>query len=153
MKRLTRTYHFLLKSRSQNIPFVIFAHFLATFIVTRVYVYITRHDLMNLDFLTDFVVLGGSHIHHFSWGIFLLAITGFLAIWNVRPAKNRALAKFYGIGLGLTFDEFAMWFRFTDNYQARLTYDALVIITLIFLNIIYFPGFWQKTLRLKPSLA
>lgn len=146
-RKISRAYNYLVKSRSADIPFIILKFFLLTFLLTRAYVYITQHDVMNLYFLTDYITIRGIHIHHFSWGILLMAVTGFLAIWDIRPAIVSKLAILYGIGLGLTFDEFAIWLRLNDDYGARLTYDSIIIIILIFLNIIYFPGFWTKVGR------
>ncbi|MBI5221852.1 MAG: hypothetical protein HY979_03535, partial [Candidatus Magasanikbacteria bacterium] len=44
----------------------------------------------------------------------------------------------YGIGLGLTFDEFGMWVRLADTYWVRQSYDAIIVIFLVLLNIAYY---------------
>ncbi|KKT42695.1 MAG: hypothetical protein UW31_C0006G0115, partial [Candidatus Collierbacteria bacterium GW2011_GWA2_44_13] len=54
------------------------------------------------------------------------------------------LAPLYGFALGVAFDEFAMWIQLDDIYKDRSTYDAILIITLILLNIVYFEDFWKK---------
>jgi hypothetical protein len=38
--------------------------------------------------------------------------------------------------LGLTFDEFGMWVRLQDDYWVRQSYDAVIIVTLLLLNIV-----------------
>jgi hypothetical protein len=143
-KPLSRLVNYLFTSRLQEVPFIIFLSFLLTFLVTRLYIYITNHDLLEILPLIEQVSIKGTHIHHLSWGIILLAIVGFWALYDLRPTIHRFLAIMYGIGLGLTFDEFALWLMLKDNYYARSSYDAIVIISLILLNIIYFPGFWSR---------
>lgn len=129
------------KKRLTEIPFIIFLSFILTFITTRLYLYLSNHDVMDLP---GAVIVEGTHIHHFSLGILLLAVVGYLAVLNTQPTLHRRLAIIYGAGLGLTFDEFAMWFKLTDNYYSRTTYDAIIIVGLILLNIAYFPGFWSR---------
>ncbi len=134
----------LFTSRLQEIPFIVFLSFLLTFVITRIYVYNTNHDILELPFLISYVSIHGVHIHHLNFGIIILVITGFLGLYDIRPKTHRTLAIFYGIGLGLTFDEFALWLRLKDDYNARITYDAIITISIVLLNIIYFPTFWQK---------
>jgi hypothetical protein len=135
----------LIIAKRQEIPFIVFAAFLLTFVVARLYVYLTNSDIMSVPFLIGgSLIIRGIHIHHLNWGIFILAITGFLSLYDVRPRIHRILAVFYGIGLGLTFDEFALWLRLRDDYSARITFEAITIISLILLNLLYFPGFWKR---------
>jgi hypothetical protein len=143
-KFFSRIFKYLFISRLREIPFIIFLSFLLTFVVTRLYIYITNHDLLEALPLIEQVSIKGTHIHHLSWGIILLAIVGFWALYDLRPHVHRLLAILYGIGLGLTFDEFALWLMLKDNYYARSSYDAIIIVSLILLNIIYFPGFWSR---------
>lgn len=140
--------HFI-TSRFEEIPFVVFASFLTTFIVTRTYVYLTSKGSFN--FLVDHIVVNGVHVHHLNFGIGLLAIVGFWSLYDVNRSTHRTLAFFYGLGLALTFDEFALWLHLEDNYYSQASYNAIMFISLIFLNIIYFPRFWlrmNKTIRL-----
>lgn len=123
--------------QEKEIPFLIFISFIVTFIFARL---ITRF------FPQLFFTLKGQHIHHFAYGIILLAICGYLLL-NYRFSRYRHLVQMsllYGFGLGLAFDEFGMWIQLEDNYWARPTYDAIIIISLIFLNIIYFDQFWKR---------
>ena len=99
---------------------------------------------MDIPIRYRYVFIRGVHVHHLNFGIIILGITGFLALYDLRPWAHRKLAVFYGIGLGLTFDEFALWLRLQDDYYARISYDAIIIIALILLNIIYFSDFWRR---------
>jgi hypothetical protein len=55
--------------------------------------------------------VAGLHIHHYVYGIFLLTIAGYLALIFKGPRSTRWIALLYGLGVGLTFDEFGMWFN------------------------------------------
>jgi glucan phosphoethanolaminetransferase (alkaline phosphatase superfamily) len=122
---------------SKEIPFIIFFSFLATYVVARLFVYL---------FPSIFLYVRGVHIHHFAYGIIILTVVGFYDL-VVRPA-GRALhitAVAFGIGLALAYDEFGMWLRLRDRNVSRFDYDAILIIVLILLNIIYFSDFWRET--------
>lgn len=134
----------LFVSRLEEIPFIVFTSFLTTFAVARSYVYLTQKDLLAHPLFIEAVYFKGIHVHHLNFGIIILAITGFIALYDLRPHIHRMTAILYGIGLALTFDEFALWFLLEDEYWARVTYDVILSITLIFLNIMYFPSFWRR---------
>jgi hypothetical protein len=51
----------------------------------------------------------GMHIHHYVYGIFILAIAGYLAMIFKSDRATSWIALLYGLGIGLTFDEFGMW--------------------------------------------
>ena len=74
---------------------------------------------------------GGLHIHHLVWGICLLMIAGFLG-FALQPPDPwiDILAILFGIGMGLTLDEFALWLHLEDVYwsdEGRQSVDAVVV--------------------------
>jgi hypothetical protein len=75
----------------------------------------------------------GMHIHHLVWGISLLLISGFLAFaTELREPWLELTAIGFGIGAGLTLDEFALWLHLEDVYWAkegRASLDAVVLAT------------------------
>jgi hypothetical protein len=77
---------------------------------------------------------GGLHVHHLVFGIVLMLILGFaLALRPESPLAEIAAAGF-GIGAGLTLDEYALWLHLEDVYWAeegRRSVDAVVIATLV----------------------
>ena len=137
----------LIISRLHEIPFIVFTTFLITFAVTRTYIHLTQFHVLPSIISVDYVAINGIHIHHLTWGIIILSIVGFLALISKSPFVHRRLAVLYGIGLGLTFDEFAIWLNLDEDYYSGLTYDAIVAISTILLAIIYFPPFWRKMKR------
>lgn len=131
----------LITSRLEEIPFVIFASFLLTFFITRFYIQLTHKP--SFAFLVDNIIINGVHIHHLNFGIIMLVIVGFWSLYDIERTTHRSLAFFYGIGLALTFDEFALWLHLQDNYYAQASYDAILVITGVLLSIVYFPRFWS----------
>ena len=78
---------------------------------------------------------GGLHIHHLVFGIVLLLLAGFLA-FALQPdgAPLTILAIAFGIGAGLTLDEFALWLYLDDVYwseEGRKSVDAVIIATIV----------------------
>jgi hypothetical protein len=77
---------------------------------------------------------GGLHVHHLVFGIVLLLGTGFaLALQPPSPWLDIAAAGF-GIGAGLTLDEYALWLHLEDVYWAeegRRSVDAVVVAALV----------------------
>jgi len=75
----------------------------------------------------------GLHIHHLVWGISLLLICGFVAFaTELETPWMQITAIGFGIGAGLTLDEFALWLRLEDVYWARegrASLDAIVLAT------------------------
>src|SRR5262249_51148067 len=53
----------------------------------------------------------GLHLHHYVYGIFLLTIAGYLALIFKGPRSTMWISLLYGLGVGLAFDEFGMWFN------------------------------------------
>ena len=73
----------------------------------------------------------GLHIHHLVFGIVTMMLSGFLG-FALQPGSPglEILAGLFGIGAGLTIDEFALWLYLDDVYWAkegRITIDATVI--------------------------
>ncbi|HVP11054.1 MAG TPA: hypothetical protein VMV94_07685 [Phycisphaerae bacterium] len=99
--------------------------FVITFIVARILVYL----IMAGDMPDLYMHVGGTHIHHLNYGIFLLSAIGAYLLFY-RPAGGRATAAAvaYGIGLGLTFDEFGMWLHLGGGYWQRASFDAIVVV-------------------------
>lgn len=60
---------------------------------------------------------GGTHIHHLVWGILLLMLFGYIGI-AVTPGSpwREGVAVMFGVGIGLTLDEFALWLNLEDVY-------------------------------------
>ena len=64
--------------------------------------------------------VGGEHLHHYMWGIGMLAAVGAVAVHGEdAQRKHPAVATSYGAGLALIVDEFALLLDLRDVYWAR----------------------------------
>jgi hypothetical protein len=74
--------------------------------------------------------VGGEHLHHYMWGIGLLAGVGAVAVkGDEQLRRHPATALAYGVGLALIMDEFALLLDLKDVYwakQGRISVDLAV---------------------------
>jgi len=94
------------------------ASFLVTYAVLRVITAIIRYQLWPHGPFRFVVTRSGLHIHHLFWGILLLMATGFAALASRDAKWHLRVAVVFGVALGMTLDEFAMWLRLADVYWA-----------------------------------
>jgi hypothetical protein len=112
--------------------------FLLMFITSRVTVYL----IMSRTIPDLYLHLGGNHIHHLNYGIFLLvAVGGFLLFRDPTGRALKISAVAYGIGLALTFDEFGMWVRLDGStYWQRASVDAVGVLAAVLGLFAYAPN-------------
>ena len=89
---------------------------------------------------------GGTHIHHLVWGILLLLVMGYLGL-AVDPSSPwlELVAIAFGIGMGLTLDEFALWLNLEDVYwseKGRESIDAVVVTVALLVIALLGLQFW-----------
>jgi hypothetical protein len=76
------------------------------------------------------VSAGGEHLHHYMWGIGMLAGVGAIAVHgDERTRRHPAVALSYGTGLALIVDEFALLLDLKDVYwakQGRISVDIAI---------------------------
>ena len=118
----------------QRAGFVLLGAFLISFLFIRTSARLMRSP--NVSWWPGSVKTGGGlHLHHLVWGIFLLLITGFLAfVTDPGSPRTEILAGFFGVGAGLTMDEFALWIHLRDVYWAeegRASVTAAVVVLLL----------------------
>ena len=64
--------------------------------------------------------VGGEHLHHYMWGIGMLAGVGAVAVRGEdRTRRHPAVAVTYGAALALIVDEFALLLDLRDVYWAK----------------------------------
>jgi hypothetical protein len=108
--------------------FLFFVAFLLSFGFIRTSAHMIR---AQVSWWPGNVSVGGTHIHHLVWGILLLLIGGYVGV-AIHPGDpwREIVAVLFGIGTGLTLDEFALWLNLKDVYwekQGRRSIDAVVI--------------------------
>jgi len=94
--------------------FLFFVAFLLSFAFIRTSAHLIR---AQVSWWPGNVSVGGTHIHHLVWGILLLLICGYIGV-GIHPADpwRSVVAVGFGIGTGLTLDEFALWLNLKDVY-------------------------------------
>lgn len=118
--------------------FLVLAAFLGSFVFIRTSARMIRSD--RFPWWPGSVVTGGVHLHHLVWGIVLMMSGGTLgfALGGQAP-WFQVSAVIFGIGVGLTFDEFALWVYLRDVYWAREGRQSIdaVAITAAFMGLIF----------------
>ena len=81
------------------------------------------------------VTPGGLHIHHLVFGIIFMMVAGFGA-FAIQPDSPwfEVAAGLFGVGMGLTLDEFALWLHLEDVYwseEGRSSVDAVIFAAII----------------------
>jgi hypothetical protein len=99
---------------------------------------------------------GGTHVHHLVWGILLVLSMGYVGI-AVAPHSpwREFVAIAFGIGMGLTLDEFALWLNLQDVYwsaKGRQSIDAVIVtvvlLTIALLGLQFWIGVYEAVLTL-----
>ncbi|MDX6608067.1 MAG: hypothetical protein QOD14_2607 [Solirubrobacterales bacterium] len=108
--------------------FLFFVAFLVSFGFIRTSAHMIR---AQVSWWPGNVSVGGTHIHHLVWGILLLLVNGYVGV-AIHPGDpwRDIVAVGFGIGTGLTLDEFALWLDLKDVYwskQGRRSIDAVMI--------------------------
>jgi hypothetical protein len=118
--------------------FLVLSAFLITFVFIRTSARLIRNP--NVTWWPGNVEPGGLHIHHLVWGICLVLMAGFLGFAaDLNTPWWHLAAIAFGVGAGLTIDEFALWLYLRDVYwsrQGRLSVDAAIIATVFALLVV-----------------
>src|SRR4051794_39589697 len=114
--------------------FVLLGAFLVSFLFIRTSARLMRSP--KVPWWPGSVTTGsGLHLHHLVWGIVLLMLSGLIEFATGPDSPwNEILAGAFGIGAGLTLDEFALWVYLRDVYWAkegRASLDAVVAATAV----------------------
>jgi hypothetical protein len=136
-KLVAAIYDDVLVKKYKDQHFWILSAFIPTFLIAR----LTVHYFPHL-----FLQANGQHVHHFTYGIALLAIAGYLAI--VRKNKSPAwLAALFGVGLALAIDETGMWLHLTNQYYNETSENAIILAVAFLVNVVYFRQFWLRLIK------
>jgi hypothetical protein len=102
------------------------ASFILSFIIARSFTH----------FYPDVVSVSGSlHIHHFWFGLILLAVGGWLGISFTQKEVDMVAAVTYGVGGGLIADELGLLLTL-GNYYSELTW-AFMLLFLAFVSALF----------------
>jgi hypothetical protein len=119
-----------------NLSILAMISFIASFTVARTFTSL---------YPTIFWEISGLHIHHFWFGIAMLAIGGWLGISYTSERTDRLAAILFGAGGGLIGDEVGLLLTL-ENYWAEITY-TFIIIVLTFASMIILANRYHKLIR------
>ena len=121
-----------LDSADQRAGLILLAAMLLSFGFIR---FSTRMIRAQVSWWPGNVTPGGLHVHHLVFGIILMMLAGFVA-FAVQPYSPwfEIAAGVFGVGMGLTLDEFALWLYLDDVYwseEGRSSVDAVIFAAII----------------------
>jgi hypothetical protein len=141
---ITRAYDREIQVPGKEIHFLILAAFVCSFGFIRGSAHMIRAQVSwwpgNVE------TKGGTHIHHLVWGILLLLSMGYIGLAeDIGSPWLELVAIAFGIGMGLTLDEFALWLNLADVYwqqKGRQSIDAVVVTTALLVIALLGLQFW-----------
>ncbi len=126
--------------RHPNLSILAMFSFIATFAVTRAFTTLNPRTVL---------ISGGYHIHHFWYGLAMIAVGGWLGISYQSERIDRLAAIIFGAGGGLVGDEVGLLLTFGD-YWTEVTY-TLVVIFLAFASVLILINRYSRTIRIEFS--
>jgi hypothetical protein len=113
--------------------FLVLLAFIASFLFIRTSARLARSP--RVPWWPGSIEAGGVHVHHLVWGISLVLLSGFAAfVSDLYSPWWQITSVAFGIGAGLTLDEFALWLYLKDVYwstEGRDSIDAVVVAALL----------------------
>jgi hypothetical protein len=111
-----------------------FLGILVSFLITRMVTRLIRSGSGGGAGLGN-VSIAGNHVHHQVFGILIIIATGIILVSQTPwGAALDAAAAVFGVGVGLTVDEFALWLHLKDVYwakQGRQSVDAIFCVLVV----------------------
>jgi len=121
-----------------NLSILALISFIISFIVARIFTSLYPETAWEIS---------GFHIHHFWYGLAMLAIGGWLGISVENERINRIAAILFGAGGGLIGDEVGLLITLSAHaYWADFTY-TLIIIFLVFASMLILLNKYNKIIR------
>jgi hypothetical protein len=141
---LTHAYDKGIQAPGKELHFLVLLAFLCSFGFIRTSAHMIRAQVSwwpgNVE------TKSGTHIHHLVWGILLLIVFGYLGIAVADSSPWLELtAILFGVGMGLTMDEFALWLNLQDVYwqqKGRQSIDAVIVTTCLLTITLLGLQFW-----------
>ncbi len=119
-----------LEDNHEQAVFLVLVGFLGSFAFIRMSTRIIRSESVSW-WPGNVESESGLHLHHLVFGIVTMMVAGTLGFAaDGRQPWTEICGLFFGIGVGLTIDEFALWVHLEDVYweeQGRSSIDATVI--------------------------
>src|SRR6478609_243492 len=128
-----------LEENHEQAVFLVFVGFLGSFAFIRMSTRIIRSESVSWwpgNIESD----SGVHVHHLVFGIVTMMAAGTLGfVSDGRTPYTEICALLFGVGVGLTIDEYALWVHLEDVYwekEGRSSIDATVIAAALMMLIV-----------------
>ena len=142
-------FHRLVVEKGAEPPFWMLVGFLASLAGARLVVHLILK--FHLESRLFALVPGNDpnpmHVHHFNYGLILVAAAGLAALRPLGRRALRALALVFGLGAGLVFDEFALFWNLNPEYAQQMSLVAAGIAAAVLVQLVYFRTFWAALVR------
>jgi len=131
---LNRFWHDQIETNHQQAIFLLLVGFLVSFAFIRMSTRLMRSPKVPW-WPGSIVSEGGLHVHHHVFGIVLMMVSG--AVGFALDGEGTAYdfcGLAFGVGIGLTIDEFALWLHLEDVYwseEGRRSIDATVLTAVV----------------------
>jgi hypothetical protein len=141
---IIRAYDHHIQAAGKELHFLILIAFVCSFGFIRTSAHLIRAQVSwwpgNVE------TKSGTHVHHLVWGILLLLSMGYVGIaTDIGTPWLELVAVAFGIGMGLTMDEFALWLNLQDVYwkeKGRQSIDAVIVTTVLLVIALLGLQFW-----------
>ena len=121
-----------------NLSILALISFITSFLIARIFTSL---------YPATFWEVSGYHIHHFWYGLVMLAIGGWLGISVENERVNRVAAILFGAGGGLIGDEVGLLLTLeSESYWTEITYTS-VILFLAFISMLILLNKYSKIIR------
>jgi hypothetical protein len=132
--RVADLFHQHVRDRPRRRLFLASMGFFVTFGLARLFAFAAARNFGPFHY----IYIRGTHIHHLVWGILILLVVGFCWLVEVGTGAkssslfaSRLMSFLYGVGAGLTLDEFSLWLNLEEhNYwtrEGRASLDAVLL--------------------------
>lgn len=129
-----------LVDHNRELIFLVLVGFLLSFVFIRASTRLMRSPKVPW-WPGSIVSESGLHVHHLVFGIVTMMVAGAIGFADGENSVLSGFAAFgFGVGMGLTIDEFALWLHLDDVYwseEGRRSIDATVIMVVILAMIMF----------------
>jgi CRP-like cAMP-binding protein len=135
----------LIVQKGSEPPFWMLAGFVVSLGIARLTVFFILHFHLEQQLFALVQDPGDPnpmHVHHFNYGLVLIALSGLAGLFPFGRRMLRVLAAAFGAGCGLVFDEFALFWNLNPNYAQEASLVAAAGAVVVFVQLVWFRRFW-----------
>jgi CRP-like cAMP-binding protein len=140
----------LIVQKGAEPPFWMLAGFIVALAGARLTVFFILHFHLESQ-LFALVKTGNDpnpmHVHHFNYGLVLVGTSGLAALFPIGRKALRVLAALFGAGMGLIFDEFALFWNLNPNYAQEASLVAAGAAVVVLVQLVWFRRLWVALAR------